>query len=80
MKKTVISFILRMGIVFFVLCAMYSLEAYTAGKMCAEMLILPACTALAWASYKAEQNLYRSKPAKAVVRVAVKKHNPMRVA
>ncbi len=80
MKKAVLSFILRMAVVLFVLFAMYSLEAYTVGSINVQMLAMPACAALAWAAYKAEENLHRSKKAKAAVHVAVKKGSPMRVA
>ena len=54
--------------------------AYGAGKLCAEMLLTPACAALAYAAYQAEKNLFRPAPKAPVLRVAAKEQTPMRVA
>lgn len=80
MKKTIISFLLRMAVVLCVLFAMYSLEAYTIGKINVQMLAMPVCSVLAWAAYKAEENLHRAKKPKSPVTVAVKKHSRIHAA
>lgn len=67
MKKEMKSFLLRMAVVLLVLGAICFVGAYGAGKLCAEMLLTPACAALAYAAYQAEKNLFRPAP-KAPVR------------
>ena len=47
MKKEMKSFFLRMAVVLLVLGAICFVGAYGAGKLCAEMLLTPACAALA---------------------------------
>ena len=64
MKKEMKSFFLRMAVVLLVLGAICFVEAYGAGKLCAEMLLTPACPA----------------PKAPVLRVAAKEQTPMRVA
>lgn len=59
MKKEMKSFFLRMAVVLLVLGAICFVGAYGAGKLCAEMLLTPACAALAYAAYQAEKNLFR---------------------
>ena len=59
MKKEMKSFFLRMAVVLLVLGAICFVEAYGAGKLCAEMLLTPACAALAYAAYQGEKNLFR---------------------
>ena len=61
MKKEMKSFFLRMAVVLLVLGAICFVGAYGAGKLCAEMLLTPACAALAYAAYQAEKNLFRPK-------------------
>ena len=56
MKKEMKSFFLRMAVVLLVLGAICFVGAYGAGKLCAEMLLTPACAALAYAAYQAEKN------------------------
>ena len=77
MKKEMKSFFLRMAVVLLVLGAICFVGAYGAGKLCAEMLLTPACAALA---YEAEKNLFRPAPKAPVLRVAAKEQTPMRVA
>ena len=60
MKKEMKSFFLRMAVVLLVLGAVCFVGAYGAGKLCAEMLLTPACAALAYAAYQAEKNLFRA--------------------
>ena len=55
MKKEMKSFLLRMAVVLLVLGAICFVGAYGAGKLCAEMLLTPACAALAYAAYQAEK-------------------------
>ena len=62
MKKEMKSFFLRMAVVLLVLGAVCFVGAYGAGKLCAEMLLTPACAALAYAAYQAEKNLFRPAP------------------
>ena len=62
MKKEMKSFFLRMAVVLLVLGAICFVGAYGAGKLCAEMLLTPACAALAYAAYQAEKNLFRPAP------------------
>ena len=45
MKKEMKSFLLRMAVVLLVLGAICFVGAYGAGKLCAEMLLTPACAA-----------------------------------
>ncbi|KUE75358.1 hypothetical protein ASJ35_14265 [Ruthenibacterium lactatiformans] len=71
---------LRMAVVLLVLGAVCFVGAYGAGKLCAEMLLTPACAALAYAAYQAEKNLFRPAPKAPVLRVAAKEQTPMRVA
>ena len=52
MKKEMKSFFLRMAVVLLVLGAICFVGAYGAGKLCAEMLLTPACAALAYAAYQ----------------------------
>ena len=80
MKKERKSFFLRMAVVLLVLGAICFVGAYGAGKLCAEMLLTPACAALAYAAYQAEKNLFRPAPKAPVLRVAAKEQTPMRVA
>lgn len=80
MKKEMKSFLLRMAVVLLVLGAICFVGAYGAGKLCAEMLLTPACTALAYTAYQAEKNLFRPAPKAPVLRVAAKEQTPMRVA
>ena len=80
MKKEMKSFFLRMAVVLLVLGAICFVGAYGAGKLCAEMLLTPACVALAYAAYQAEKNLFRPAPKAPVLRVAAKEQTPMRVA
>ena len=80
MKKEMKSFFLRMAVVLLVLGAICFVGAYGAGKLCAEMLLTPACPALAYAAYQAEKNLFRPAPKAPVLRVAAKEQTPMRVA
>lgn len=80
MKKEMKSFFLRMAVVLLVLGAICFVGAYGAGKLCAEMLLTPACAALAHAAYQAEKNLFRPAPKAPVLRVAAKEQTPMRVA
>ena len=80
MKKEMKSFFLRMAVVLLVLGAVCFVGAYGAGKLCAEMLLAPACAALAYAAYQAEKNLFRPAPKAPVLRVAAKEQTPMRVA
>ena len=72
MKKEMKSFLLRMAVVLLVLGAICFVGAYGAGKLCAEMLLTPACAALAYAAYQAEKNLFRPAPKAPVLRVAAK--------
>ena len=78
MKKEMKSFFLRMAVVLLVLGAICFVGAYGAGKLCAEMLLTPACAALAYAAY--QKNLFRPAPKAPVLRVAAKEQTPMRVA
>ena len=80
MKKEMKSFFLRMAVVLLVLGAICFVGAYGAGKLCAEMLLTPACAALAYSAYQAEKNLFRPAPKAPVLRVAAKEQTPMRVA
>ena len=77
MKKEMKSFLLRMAVVLLVLGAICFVGAYGAGKLCAEMLLTPACAALAYAAYQAEKNLFRPAPKAPVLRVAAKEQTPM---
>ena len=61
-----------MAVVLLVLGAICFVGAYGAGKLCAEMLLTPACAALAYAAYQAEKNLFRPAPKAPVLRVAAK--------
>ena len=79
MKKEMKSFLLRMAVVLLVLGAICFVGAYGAGKLCAEMLLTPACAALAYAAYQAEKNLFRPAPKASVMIVASKVHSPMSV-
>lgn len=80
MKREMKSFLLRTAVVMLVLGAICFVGAYATGNLCAEMLLTPACTALAYAAYQAEKNLFRPAPKAPVLRVASKEPAPMRVA
>ena len=80
MKKEMKSFFLRMAVVLLVLGAICFVGAYGAGKLCAEMLLTPACATLSYAAYQGEKNLFRPAPKAPVLRVAAKEQTPMRVA
>ena len=60
MKKEMKSFFLRMAVVLLVLGAICFVGAYGAGKLCAEMLLTPACAALAYAAYQADPSRAQS--------------------
>ena len=76
MKKEMKSFLLRMAVVLLVLGAICFVGAYGAGKLCAEMLLTPACAALAYAAYQAEKNLFRPAPKAPVLRVLPRNRHP----
>lgn len=79
MRYEVKSFMLRTAVVALVLGAMCFVGAYGTGKWCVEMLVSPACIALAYGAYQTEKGLRRAalRPA---LRVTAKQPKPMRVA
>ena len=60
--------------------AMCFMGAYAEGRLCAEMLLTPACLLLACAARQAEKDLGRSGPKKAALRVAPSDPDPLRAA
>ncbi len=76
MKKRVESFLLRMLMLAAALGAMCFIGAYAEGRLCAEMLLTPACVLLACAARQTEKDLGCSVPEKAALRVAPSDPDP----
>lgn len=80
MKKRVESFLLRMLMLAAALGAMCFVGAYAEGRLCAEMLLTPACAMIAYAARQAEKALGRSTAEKPVLQVAPSDPDPLRAA
>lgn len=80
MKKRVESFLLRMLMLAAVLGAMCFVGAYAEGRLCAQMLLTPACVMIAYAARQTEKDLDRPKAEKPVLRVAPSDPDPLRAA
>lgn len=80
MKKRVESFLLRMLMLAAVLGAMCFMGAYAEGRLCAEMLLTPACALTAYAARQAERELGRCGAEKAALRVVPSDPDPLRAA
>lgn len=72
MKKHCKSFLLRMAVAACVLGAICFLGAYTQRRLCAELLLTPACGLLAYSANRAERALWRRPARKAAARACAK--------
>ena len=80
MKKQMESFLLRVLTLATVLGAMCFVSAYAEGRLCAEMLLTPACVGLARAAWQAEKDLRESKRAVQKLCAAPSDPDPLRAA
>lgn len=80
MKKQIKSFLLRMLMLAAVLGAMCFVGAYAQGRLCAEMLLTPACAVLARAAWQAEKRLDEPRRAVRRLRIAPSDPDPLRAA
>lgn len=80
MKKQMKSFLLRMLMLAAILGAMCFTGAYAEGRLCAEMLLTPACVGLARAAWQAEKSLTGSRQTVRGVCVAPSDPDPLRAA
>lgn len=80
MKKRTESFLLRMLMLAAALGAMCFVGAYGQGRLCAEMLLTPACAMIACAARQTEKELDRPKAKRPAFRLAPSDPDPLRAA